>query len=103
MLQRKINQVKEKVKDEGGQERPHMEGDIRVNEVIEGERGCGMLTGVDSGQREGQTQKDQSMAGELEEEQGGQSSWSEGQGAERSKRRREKIAADGCLISELLL
>lgn len=42
MLQRKINQVKEKVKDEGGQERPHMERDIRVNEVIEGERGCGM-------------------------------------------------------------
>lgn len=68
MLQRTIKQVKEKVRDEGGWERPLGGEDI------------GVEAEVGSGQREQQMQKlwDQSMTGELEEQPGDQGGWSEG-------------------------
>lgn len=96
MLQRKIEQVREKARDEGGQERASEEVTFarrpERSEGVGSRADVGGGRGVDSGLREQHMQKlrAQSMAGEFEEEQGGQSGWSEGSKGE-TRRRREKI------------
>lgn len=94
MLQRKIEQVREKARDEGGQERASEEVTFarrpERSEGVGSHADMGGGRGGDSGLREQHMQKlrAQSMAGEFEEEQGGQSGWSEGSKGE-TRRRRE--------------